>query len=292
MSKKKSLQEIIADERLSQDSPEMAVILASRAKIETLIREEYGHSDISIRYGGSKAKGTILKCEHDADLLVYFHRDNDAAGKTLREIYQNVGATLGKAYAPEPGTTSWRVHEDIGLSKRYLKVDVVPGRFINGSEGDVYLHQKNGEKDWLQTNPEKQIKHVTESGLIVPLCGLKLWRIKNGVGVRQFPFELMCIDLMGDLKTRSLDDQVYIALERMAEMANAPRVVDPANENNNVSAALKLAWPEIRQAATDSLNRMDQSWADVLGLPPEHVSDEKLYASAALVRTKTQPWSN
>lgn len=292
MSETKSLEEIVDEERLDPNSPEMKAITTSRKAIEDLIRGEYGYEGLSIRYGGSKAKGTILKCEHDADLLVYFHRDNDVAGKTLREIYEAIGTTLNGHYAAEPGTTSWKVHALVGTARRYLKVDVVAGRFIDGNEGDVFLHQKSGEKDYMLTNPEKHISHVTESGLVPALCGLKLWRIKNGIRVKQFPFELMCIDLMSDLRRRSLEDQVYTAIQRMGDMARAPRVVDPANSNNDVTKALNLAWSEIRQTASDALNRMDNGWADVLGMPPEAASDEKLYDMASAVAQPTKPWSH
>ncbi len=287
-----TLQQIIDDERLSPDSPEMDTIVMSRGEIEALLRAEFGYAGLSIRYGGSKAKGTILKCEHDLDLFVYFHRDNDAAGQTLSDIYAAVARALAKKYRVKPGTTSLRVYVVDGATQRDLKVDVVPGRFIEGSDGDVFLHQSDGDKDYLKTNPETHIKHVAESGVVPAVCGLKLWRIKNGVAVKQFPFELLCIDLLKPLRRRQLDEQVASVLQQLAEMRTPPRVEDPANSNNDVSTVLKDAWPDIRQAASDSLQRMGSGWADVLGLPADGAAEEKLFAMAAAVRTPTKPWSN
>lgn len=287
----KTLQQIIDEERLDPDGPEMSAIIASRNDIEALLRRSFGYSGISIRYGGSKAKGTILSCEHDLDLLVYFHRDNTAAGDTIADIYRSVGDALAQDYFVQAGTTSLRVYAGNGPARRDLKVDVVPGRFIEGSSGDVFLHQNDAQKSYLMTNPETHIRHVAESGVVPALCGLKLWRIKNGVGVKQFPFELLCLDLLKPLKRKLLDEQVQSVLGQLAAMRSAPRIADPANTNNDVSGMLANAWLDIQQAASDALRRTSYGWADVLGVP-EAVAGEKLYAMAAAVHTPTKPWSN
>jgi len=292
MTKKQSLAEIIQSERLAQDSPEMQTIIESRNEIQRLIQSEYGHNEISIRYGGSKAKGTILLREHDSDLLVYFHRNNESAGSTLSEIYHAIKETLETQYHTEPGTTSLRVFRKSGNSVRSLKVDVVPGRFVHGSDGNVHLHQNGGAKDYLLTNPEKHIQHVTQSGVVPALCGLKLWKIMNAVAIKQFPFELLCIDLLSPLKKYQLEDQIRLVLESIAEMDSPPRVEDPANPSNDVSSALKITWPDVQMAARGSIQRLDYGWTDALGLPDKASRDEQIFAMAASVRTPTKPWAN
>lgn len=287
----KTLKQIIDDEKLDPDSQHMADIRAAGDRIEKIIRARFGRDGISVREGGSKKKGTILKCEHDLDVLAYLHRSNALAGATLAEIHASMGALLSQHFLVEPGTTSWRVFEVVNGARRDLKVDLVPGRFEDDSLTRVWLYQKDGERERLLTNPEKHIDHVVNCGALDAVCGLKLWRIKQGLDVSQFPFELLCIDLLKPLRSRSLESQVQGVLSAIAAMDRAPRVEDPANAENDVSSRLKRSWGAIQATAVRSLGRMNEGWSAVLGLPPEQADERRLYAMASSVRTPTRPWS-
>ena len=54
-------------------------------------------SSPTIRYGGSKAKGTMIKEAYDLDMTCYFGHDDTRAGQTLEDIYGNTRKALESA---------------------------------------------------------------------------------------------------------------------------------------------------------------------------------------------------
>ena len=90
--------------------------------------------------------------DYDLDIICYFPRNDTGAGKTIEDIYENVRGVLGKDYEVERRTTALRV-KDAG---RDLKVDVVPGRFIDETKTYAFVHQHEGTKEYLQTNLDRQ----------------------------------------------------------------------------------------------------------------------------------------
>ncbi len=53
----KYLQDILDSQNLSNDSEEMKALRARRDEVEKLLRKKFAGSDLTIKYGGSKAKG-------------------------------------------------------------------------------------------------------------------------------------------------------------------------------------------------------------------------------------------
>ena len=100
---------ILQAERLTEQSPEMAPIRTERERVKSLLTEAFGASGVSMRDGGSKAKNTMLKRDHDLDMLYYAHADNDRVGGTLKDIYDNVLGVLANHYDFSPGTTAVRL---------------------------------------------------------------------------------------------------------------------------------------------------------------------------------------
>jgi tRNA nucleotidyltransferase (CCA-adding enzyme) len=70
------LQAILSAQVLKDDSAELKELQSQRAKVEKLIRDEFGSIPI-IRYGGSKAKGTLIKEAYDLDIVCYLPADSD-----------------------------------------------------------------------------------------------------------------------------------------------------------------------------------------------------------------------
>lgn len=289
----KVLRQILADEYLDPDGPEIAQIESVRADVEKLLFGEFGRTGLSFKYGGSKAKQTILKSSFDLDLLCYFHRENESAGATLEDIYSNVARVLGGAYRVELRTTAIRLHAiDDRTGGPGLRVDIVPGRFIAGSSGDVHLHQLDGEKQWLKTNPEKHIQHVLSFEGHEEVCALKLWRIKTNLQMRQFAFELLCIDQLSKHRGLGLSTRVEMVLRDFASMPNSPPIIDPANPSNDLSElTAPVIWAELKQAATQSLRELPvQEWPGVLMVDPVSVDVEPLL-SAVRSAPPSKPWS-
>ena len=286
------LRRILEVERLDPEGPEMREVQRARAEVEGILRDAFGTAGLSIRYGGSKAKGMMLKCSYDLDLLTYFHRDNDAAGSTLPAIYKSVGDVLAAHYQIKPGTTAIRLHaKGDQAAGPGLRIDVVPGRFIDESRTKVFLHQKDADKGRLMTDPDEHIKFVHNSGVVEPACLLKLWRVNSGLLIRQFPFEILCINLLKSMKHLGLADQITRSLGAISGMQAAPSVKDPANPENDLSLLLTPdIWADLRMAAGQAVDYLKwQGWSGILMTDP--VADaQELAVAVKSVHVATKPW--
>ncbi len=157
------LRSILKQQTLAEDSTELKSLRDKRDEIEKILRGVFGSSPI-IKYGGSKAKGTMVLVSYDLDLLCYFPRDEDDAGSTLEELYESVAKALEDAgYKVDRRRSALRVLSVAGVD---FHVDVVPGRYVDDEQDDVFLHQNEGDKERLKTNPDVHIKHVKDSGCI------------------------------------------------------------------------------------------------------------------------------
>src|SRR5262245_38048997 len=90
---------------LAEESDELKAVRDRRKEVEELLRADFGSSP-SIRYGGSKSKGTMIKEAYDLDVICYFLRDDNDAGGTLETIFDNVKKSLSKKYIAIPKTSA------------------------------------------------------------------------------------------------------------------------------------------------------------------------------------------
>ncbi|MDZ4865208.1 MAG: hypothetical protein SGJ01_17445, partial [Gemmatimonadota bacterium] len=67
MTDQEYLEGVLKEQSLSDDSPEMNELRRRRSEVEEHLRAEFGSAP-RIRYGGSKAKGTMIKEAYDLDL--------------------------------------------------------------------------------------------------------------------------------------------------------------------------------------------------------------------------------
>ncbi|KAF0185670.1 MAG: Uncharacterized protein FD160_479 [Caulobacteraceae bacterium] len=285
---------ILQTERLTEQSPEMAPIRTERERVKSLLTEAFGASGVSMRDGGSKAKNTMLKRDHDLDMLYYAHADNDRVGGTLKDIYDNVLGVLAYHYDFTPGTTAVRLFaKGRARTGQGLRIDVVAGRFVEGSSGNVFLHQADGEKSRLMTNPDVHIAHVRDFHSHEAVCACKLWRVANGVRVKQFAFELLCIDLLEARRGMGLSAQVAAVLKDIGRMQSAPAIRDPANSGNNVSKLLTGAsWADLQAAADHSVSLFaTHGWEEIIPATVDVVDAPAVARASVSTGTGTKPWS-
>src|SRR5438309_10786437 len=102
------LRAVLAGQQLADDSTELKDLQSERAKDEELNREKVG-SVPTIRYGGSKAKGDLIKESYDLDLICYFPFDSNTGGESLEDIYRNVGDCLSATYYVDKKTSALRL---------------------------------------------------------------------------------------------------------------------------------------------------------------------------------------
>jgi hypothetical protein len=294
------LKSILKSQNLASDSQELKDLQQRRIDVEELLRENFYECSPIIRYGGSKAKGTMIRESYDIDIICYFLHDDTAAGETLEEIYKNVQKTLSTKYFVEPKASALRLKDP--NPKNYgvdFHIDVVPGRFTDDSKTDAFLYQSSGEKKRLKTNLDVHINHVKESGFTEAIRLLKLWKVRNGLRVKNFALELFTIDLLKSQKTAAIDNQLSYVWTKLRDEVDEVSIEDPANPTgNDLSAMLN---PEIRfelsSVSKRTLENIKESgWEAVFGPGEEDENGNRrieiLRSTAAAVVTPTKPWAD
>jgi tRNA nucleotidyltransferase (CCA-adding enzyme) len=289
------LRAVLASQQLEGDSAELKDLQSERAKVEEIIRKKFG-SVPTIRYGGSKAKGDLIKEWYDLDLICYFPFDSNAGGETLEDIYRNVRDCLSRNYYVEEKTSAVRLrNKDAKEFMRDFHIDVIPGRFTDDTKGDCFIYQKSLEKCRLKTNLDVHISHIKNSGVLDPLRLMKLWKVRRVIRLKNFVFELIVIDLLHGKKSSSLEDQLTHVWTKLRDSSEPIVVEDPANPaGNDFAACVKDAWPELSGAAAATLTIIGTfGWESVLGTVGKTNATgnvEKMQRAAAAVITPNKPW--
>ena len=288
MSDSDYLNDVLDDQTLADDSSELKDLRSRRDEIEGHLRDEFGKSP-SIRYAGSHAKGTMIRESYYLDLACYFPRDDDDAGGTLEDIYNNVKKVLDKHYFVDPKTSALRVKSRERVD---FHVDVVPGRFVNDEPGDAFLFCSAGDKKRLKTNIDTHISHVKDSGVTDAIRLVKLWRTRNAIEWKTFVLELAVVDVL-DGSTAKIDRQLRTVLERLRDDPDSICIKDPANpEGNDLSGV----WNEqikknLAAMAKTTLTTVDsKGWESVFGPIQKAATIEQMRTAAAAVASPSRPW--
>lgn len=269
------LKRVLEAQNLDDDGPEMQEIEHHRKEVEELLCNKFGQAP-HIRYGGSKAKFTMIRESYDLDIPCYFEHDDTIAGDTLEDIYWSVADALGEKYIVNPKRSALRLTcKDLSSPGSDLHIDVVPGRFIDDNEDYVFLHQNEGDKERLKTNIQVQVEHIRDSGVRDAIRLLKLWKVRNKLSVKTFVLELLTVKLLKEHKKEPLADQLVTVWTAFRDEINELSVEDPANpDGNDLSKILDEARPWLCSVATRTLQTIEQSgWEAVFG-PVQNESDD------------------
>jgi hypothetical protein len=235
MSDKGYLQTLLDNQML--DESELDTLSEHRKEVESFLREEFG-STPTIKYGGSKAKGTMIQESYDLDIICYFP---DTENRTLKEIYDDAKNVLGKNYIVDPKTSAIRII-DLKHENGDYHIDVVPGKFIDKDKSDAFLHISTAEGERMQTNIDTHIKTIKDSQCQEVIKLIKLWKVRNGINFRTFVLELAVIRAMDDFSDKDdLEKSLREALLFLKDNIQNVKLVDPANSNNIVSEILSEA---------------------------------------------------
>lgn len=296
MSGNQYLKDLIVSQKLDEKSNEWKELDGEAENIERIIREAYPRSVVMFTHGGSRAKGTIIKEDYDLDEVTYFQNDDTAPGETLEAIYENIAKLLGKHYNVRRKRSALRLSMKDG---RDLKVDVVPGRYVDKTSTDVFIHQNEGTKERLKTNIVKHIEHVRDSGCTDEIMLTKLWRTRNGIEIKTFPLELLVIVVLDEDSSGTLEDRFVRLLTAFSDKIDGLDIEDPANPTGN----------DLSHALTDNLRRsLSKVAADTLAAVEEHgwehifgkiekdraaaISRVNILRSAAAgIAVPTKPWA-
>ena len=294
MTDQEYLEAVLRDQTFAPGSEELKALQEHRKKVEELLRKPFDESTPTIKYGGSKAKGTMIKEAYDLDVICYFTRDGDAAGETLKEIFDNTETALKGEYFTERKTSAIRIKDTKNFAD--FRIDVVPGRYVDGDDGDVYLYQSSGDKDRLKTNLEKHIEHVRDSGVVDAIKVMKLWRVRNAIVVKTFALELLVIELLKHRKKASLPKQLQHVLETFRDKKDSLTIQDPANPSgNDLSELLNDTVKSILSSmASMTLQQIENGgWKAVFGPVPESDRSAALSNIAISIpaASRQKPWS-
>lgn len=291
------LKRVLEQQTFSDDDQEMKDLQRHRRDIEATLRASFSGASPSICWAGSKAKRTMIRESYDGDMTCYFPHDDIAAGSTLAEIYDNTRSALAEHYHVEIKPSAIRV-----LSKddwhTDLHVDVVPGRFINGNEGDVNLHRTTGDKQSFKTNLQTHIDHIKDSGVTDAIRLMKLWKVRNHLDTaKTFVIELLVVKILKSKKSSGLAEQLEHVWTQFRDDAPALTVEDPANPTgNDLKPILDTCRHLLSDVAKDTLWQVENNgWEAVFGELEESKDGtskaEALKAAAVHVATPTRPWA-
>lgn len=291
------LAKVLRLQALEEGSEELKALQERRAEVEKHICAAFEKSSPTIRYGGSKAKGTMIREAYDLDIISYFANGDTGAGETLEDIYNNVKEALGKHYFVIPKASALRL---TNLSPAHrgvdFHIDVVPGRFTDESKTDAYLYLSTGEKGRLKTNLDVHIEHVRDSGVADAIRLVKLWKVRNGVNLKSFVLELLVIDLLQDKKT-GLASQLEHIWTELRDGSEDISVEDPANPTGNDLSGIwnDSVKAELTAVARRTLSLIEESgWEAVFDPVEEKTATDKkdnLIRAAAAVAAPSKPWS-
>jgi hypothetical protein len=297
------LKKILKQQTFDDDAPELKELRKRRTEIKLVLESHFSESNPSIRWAGSMAKDTMVKESYDGDVTCYFPRDGEGAGTTLEEIYNNVAELLGKGYDVERKASALRVKDrSTKATKGFaedLHVDVVPGRFTDDDEGDVFMHRTTGEKERLKTNLQVHIDHIRDSGVRDAIRMMKYWNARNTVGAKTFVLELLVVELLTKKKSSALSEQLTYVLTEFRDNPDGLCVEDPANSNNDLKPALDAVRDMLSSVARTTLSAVDASgWEGAFGKLDEDEGKDgskkaALQAAAIHVRESregTRPW--
>lgn len=270
MTPEEYLKKILKQQTFDDDAPELKDLRKRRAEIKLALESHFSESSPSIRWAGSMAKDTMIKESYDGDVTCYFPHDEDGAGTTLEEIYNNVAELLGKDYVIERKASALRVKNlSTKATKGFaedLHFDVVPGRFTDDNEEDVFMHRTTGEKERLKTNLQVHIDHIRDSGVRDAIRMMKYWNARNAIGAKTFVLELLVVKLLAKKKGCALAEQLTHVLTEFRDNAEDLCVEDPANSNNDLKPALDAVRYMLSSVACTTLSAVAVGgWQAVFG---------------------------
>lgn len=293
MSGNQYLKDLLESQKLGEDSDEWKALDAEAEKIGKIVREAYPGSTIMSTHGGSRAKGTMIRDDYDLDEVSYFQNEDTAPGGTLEEIYENLADLLGQHYKVRRKRSALRLSDPRGKD---VRVDFVPGRYVDDKSWDVFIHQNEGDKERLKTNIEIHIAHVRDSGCTDVIMLTKLWRVRNGIGVKTFPLELLVIEVLKNDNWGALEERFRRVLEAFADRINDLHIEDPANPTgNDLSHALTDELRKtISKIASNTLDTVDEyGWEHVFGKIETRDAVPRvqiLRSAAAGAAIQNKPW--
>ncbi len=299
MTTQEYLKTILEQQSLSDDSTEIEALRSEREKVEKLLRDSFKETSITIQYAGSYKKGTMIRDSYDLDVVCYFNHDDESAGETLEEIFNNVRESLESEYYVVPKRSALRLESSSSQGARaYFHIDVVPGRFTDEGKQDVFLYQSSGEKKRLKTNLQKHIDHIKGSRLVSTIKLIKVWKERNELKeLKTFALELLVIESLKGLDdSKGLDVCLKKFWEQLKDNIDDIRIEDPANPAGNdlselLDDSIRSILSSLAERTLDFIE--NQGWEAIFGKVESMSEEERVVATRATILKnpdRPRPW--
>jgi hypothetical protein len=192
---------------------------------------------VDILDSGSRAKRTAISLGSDVDYLVSLKSNCNDNNGGLKSCYDSLFQALSAYYPARKQNVSVRINVN------GLEVDITPAKKQNwsGNYHSLYLSKSDS---WTQTNIQRHITDISQSGRIDEIKVLKIWRELHHIDFPSIYLEYLLVKniLLNRPKgISSLENNVMHVFNELAKTQNNPlkaRIVDPANSNNILSDLL------------------------------------------------------
>lgn len=206
--------------------------------LQSILKTWSGSCDLKLKGSGSRAKGTAISISSDVDILVSLSSSCNRKSSGLKGIYDSLYEQLKKNY-----TNVRKQNVSFRILLKDLEVDVTPARRHTNSVNDHWLYVSKKDT-WQQTNIQKHISDISQSGRTNEIKLMKIWRELNNLDFPSIYLEYLMVDIILLNKSKDINnlaDNLSFALTELAKDNGNPlnaRIIDPANTNNILSDLL------------------------------------------------------
>lgn len=295
------LMKVLEEQTLSEDSDEVKAMEQHRDDVEKLLLARFKESSPDIEFGGSRAKGTMIKDNYDIDIICYFPRNDSDPGDTLKEIYENVRDALSEQFTVDERTSAIRLKsKDKKTFCQDFHIDVVPGRYVEDEGADAYLHVRNKDKKWLKTNLHKHISHISKSRAVETIRLAKIWNCRSVLNIKTFVLELLVVKALAGSNEISIG--LASAIEKfwqyLVDNRNDLNVEDPANPSgNDLTDLINSVREELCNEAENALKDCrSANWKLIFGPVEDKVTFNRIEVlnrtASVLAPSAAKPWAS
>ena len=207
-------------------------------QLRITLQQWAGGCYVNILDSGSRAKGTAISLASDVDYVVSLSSNCNENSGGLKSIYDSLYEKINGTYR-----NVRKQNVSVRINLNGLQVDITPARKQTGMTGDhwVYLSKLDTRK---QTNIQRHIADISQSGRINEIKVLKIWRELNQLDFPSIYLEYLLVNNILQYKPKGIDSLAtnswYVLGEIAKDSANPlfARIVDPANSNNILSDLL------------------------------------------------------
>lgn len=227
------------------------------------LRTWAGNCYLEIINSGSRAKGTAISLASDVDYLVSLTSGCNENSGGLKSIYNSLFTTLNGQYQ-----NVRKQNVSIRVKVSDLEIDITPARkqFGNTNYHSLYVSKLD---TWKQTNIQKHINDISQSGRLNEIKLLKIWRELNHLDFPSIYLEYLLVGNILSGKSKGSDylsSNFWSVLQELAKDMGNPiysRVVDPASSTNILSDLLtSTEKSRIISAAKTSIGK--QTWGEIV----------------------------